>query len=123
MHLAITKDIVNDTASLHTGNNMFHKDTDARNERVLGLLFGTACLLSWFFLQLIGRDMVRFTSLAARILQEDTPRRKRLVFFITHALVMEASSKGVTEVADKTRFTIDDEVVLPGMVFFSRAAK
>jgi len=57
------QDIVNNTASLHTCNNMFNEDADTGNDRVLGFIFGTELLISWFFLRLIGTDMLRFKPL------------------------------------------------------------
>jgi hypothetical protein len=42
-------------------------------------------LPSWFFLRLIGQDLVRFKALKAGIFTEHTARRKRIAFLITNA--------------------------------------
>ena len=118
MGFGIAKDIVNNTASFYTCNDMFNEDTDTGDHRILGFLFRTEFLLSGFFLRLIGTDLLRFKSLEACIFKEDTARRKRVVFFITNAFVVDTSSKCATEIAYKTLFNIDDEVIFHGMVFF-----
>src|SRR5262245_17010890 len=97
---------------------MFHEDTNARNHRVLGFVFGAQFLAPGFFLRLIGRDMVRFKALKARIFKEHAARRKGIAFLITNAFVVDASSKRVTERAYKTLFHIDDKVVFHRMGFF-----
>ncbi len=118
MCCGIAKDIVHNTAAFDTANDMFNKDTDAGNYLILSFLFRTECLLSGLFLGLIGTDFLRFKSLEARIFKEDTARRKGVVFFIANAFVVDASSKCATEIAYKTLFNIDDEVIFHGMVFF-----
>ena len=78
---------------------MFHEDTDTGNHLILRFLFRTEFMISGLFLRLIGQDVLRFKPLEARIFKEDTARRKRVVFFITNAFVVDASSKCVTEIA------------------------
>src|SRR6266516_3958466 len=114
----IAQDIVHNTASFDTGNDMFNEDTDTGNHRILGSFFRTEFLLSGLFLRLICTDLRRFKPLEACIFKEDTARRKRVVFFITNAFVMDASSKCLTEIANQTLFNIDDQVVFHRMVFF-----
>src|SRR5215475_13729837 len=116
----IAQDIVHNAASFDTGNDMFHENPDTGNELILGFLFSTEFMISGLFLWLIGYDVLRFTALEAGIFKEDTARRKRIVFFITNAFIMDASSKGLTEIAYQTLFHIDDEVVFHRVVFFYR---
>src|SRR5262249_11163469 len=97
---------------------MFHEDPDTGNYLILDLLLSTACLISLRFLWLIRTDVLRLKSLEACIFQEDTPRRTRLVFFITNAFLMDASSKDVTAIAYQTLCKIDAEGVFHGVVFF-----
>ena len=107
MRCGIAKDIVHNTASFYPGNDMCNEDTDTGNDRVLGFVFGAELLISWFFLRLIGTDMVRFKALEARVFKEHTTRRKRIAFLITDAFVVDASSKRLTEIAHETLFKIN----------------
>src|SRR5689334_7088660 len=109
MRCGIAKDIVHNTAAFDTANDMFNKDTDAGNYFILGFLFSTEFLFSGLFLWLIGTDFLRFKALETRIFKEDTARRKDVTFLITNTFIVDTSSKGVTEIADKTLFNIDDE--------------
>ena len=118
----IAQDIVHNTASFYPCNDMFNKDTDTRNHRILGFVRGTEFLFSGLFLWLICQDVRRFKPLEARILTEDTARRKRIVFLITNAFVVDASSKRPTEIAYTPLFNVNNEIVLHGMRFFSRMA-
>ena len=118
MGCSIAKDIVHNPASLHTGNDMFDEDTDTGDHRVLGFVFGAEFLPSWFFLRLIGQDLVRFKALKAGIFKEHTARRKRIALLITNAFIMDASSKGLAEIAHQTLFKINNEVIFYGMRFF-----
>src|SRR5215510_13884022 len=114
----IAQDIVHNTASFYPCNDMFNKDTDTRNHRILGFIFRTEFLLSGLFLRLIGRDVLRFKPLEARIFKEDTARWKRIIFFITNAFVVDTSRKGATEVAYQTLFNINNKVIFHRVVFF-----
>jgi hypothetical protein len=87
----IAKDIVNNPASFYTRNDMFNEDTDTGNHRILGFIFGAELLLSWFFLRLIGTDIVGFKALEACIVKEHTAGRERVVFCITNPFVMGVS--------------------------------
>ena len=117
----IAKDLVNHPAAFDTCNDMFNEDTDTGNHRILGFLFGAQFLAAWFLLRLIRTDLLRFKPLKARIFKEDTARGKRVVFFITNAFVVDASSPCPTEVADQTLFNIDDQVVFHRVGFFLTA--
>src|SRR5262249_11004808 len=97
---------------------MFNEDTDTGNHLILSFLFRTEFVISGFFLRLIGRDLLRFKPLEARIFKEDTARRKCVVFFITNAFVVDASSICLTEVAYTTLFNINNEIIFHRMVFF-----
>src|SRR5215510_4800324 len=97
---------------------MFNEDTDTGNDLILRFLFSTEFVLSGLFLRLIGRNPLRFKSLEARIFKEDTARRKGVVFFITNAFVMDASSISMTEVAYTTLFNIHNEIIFHRVVFF-----
>ena len=91
MGFGIAQDIVHNTASFYTCNDMFNEDTDTGNHLILGFIFSAEFLVSGLFLRLIGRDILRFKPLEACIFKEDTARRKRVVFFITNAFVMDTS--------------------------------
>src|SRR4030095_5081550 len=93
------KDQVHNMAAFHHGNDMFNEDTNTGNDLVLGFIFGAEFVISWFFLWLIGTDMVWFKSLEACILKENTVRRKRIIFLITNTFVVNTSSKRPTEIA------------------------
>src|SRR5262245_20616064 len=97
---------------------MFHENPDTGNHLILGFLCRTEFMISGLFLWLIRTDFLRLKSLEACIFKEDTTRRKRIVFFITNAFIMDASSKGLTEIAYQTLFNIDDEVVFHCVIFF-----
>lgn len=118
LRFRITKHLMNNATAFHSRNDMFNKDTDTGNHLILGFLCRTEFLISGLFLRLIGTDLLRFKPLEASILKEDTARRKRVVFFITNAFVMDASRKGLTEIAYQTLFNIDDEIIFYSMVFF-----
>src|SRR5262249_5178994 len=86
--------------------------------RVFGFVFGTEFVPSWFFLGLVGHDMVRLKALETCILKEDTTRRKRIAFLITNTFIVDASSKGLTQVAHQPLFNVNDEVGFHRMRFF-----
>src|SRR4030095_8194873 len=104
------KDQVHNMASFHPGNDMFKEDTNTRNDLVLGFIFGAEFVISWFFLWLIGTDMVWFKSLEACIIKEDTARRKRIIFLIANTFVVDASSKRPAEIAHETLFNVNNEI-------------
>jgi hypothetical protein len=62
--------------------------------------------------------MVWFKALEARIFKEDTARRKRIAFLITHTFVVDAASKRPTEIAYQTLFKINNEVIFHRVRFF-----
>jgi hypothetical protein len=97
---------------------MFNQDANTGNHLILGFIFSTEFLLSGLFLRLIGRDVLRFKPLEACIFKEDTARRKRVVFFITNAFVVDPSSPCLTEVAYKMLFNINNEIIFHRVVFF-----
>src|SRR5262245_20746666 len=109
---------VHNTASFHTSNNMFNEEPETGNHCILGFVRGTEFFFSGLFLWVIRQDVRRFKPLEAGILQEDTARRKRLVFLITNAFVVDASSKRPTEIAYTPLFNVNNEMVLHGMRFF-----
>jgi hypothetical protein len=100
----IAKDIVHNAAPFDPSNDMFNKDPNTGNDLVLGFVFSTEFLIPWFFLRLIGTDMVWFKALEARIFKEDTARRKRIAFLIANTFVVDAASKRPTEIAYQTLF-------------------
>ena len=116
--LGIAQDLVHNPASFDPCNDMFNKDTDTRNHRILGLLCRTECLLSGLFLRLIRQDVLKFNPLETRIFQEDTARRERVICCITHAFVVDASRIGATAVAYQTLFKINKEVIFHRVGFF-----
>ena len=118
MGFGIAQDVVHNTAAFDTCNDMFNEDADTGNDLILRFLFRTEFLISRLFLRLIGRDMLRFKPLEARILEKDTARWKRVVFFITNTFVVDASSIRATEVAYAMLLNINNEVVLHRVVFF-----
>jgi len=59
--------------------------------------------------------------LKAGIFKEHTARRKRIAFLITNAFIMDASSKGLAEIAHQTLFKINNEVIFHGVRFFFAA--
>jgi hypothetical protein len=65
----ITKDVVHNPASFDACNDMFNKDTDTGNHRILGFFFRTEFLISGLFLRLIGTNVLRFKSLEASIFE------------------------------------------------------
>jgi hypothetical protein len=97
---------------------MFNQDAHTGNLLILGFLFSTEFVISGLFLRLIGRDVLRFKPLEACIFKEDTARRKRVVFFITNAFVVDPSSLCLTEVAYKMLFNINNEIIFHCVVFF-----
>src|SRR2546425_6423999 len=99
---------------------MFNEDADTGNHLILRFIFSTAFVISGLFLWLIGHDMGRFKPLEACILKERTAWRKAIAFLITNAFIVHASSIGATEVAYKTLFNINNEVIFHRMVFFYR---
>lgn len=114
----MAKYLVHDTASFHPGNDLFNEDTKTGNHRVLSLVFGGQVLPSWFFLRVRRPDVGGFISLEACIFTEHTARGKRGAFFITHAFIMHTSSTCSTAITSQPLFTIDDEDIFHGMVFF-----
>jgi len=111
-------DSVHHAASLDTGNEMCHAHPETGHHLLRGFLFRTACMLSGLLLGWIRPAWLRLQALAACIVQEDTARRKRLVCCITHAFSMDAASQGWPERASQTLCTLDDEVVVHGVVVF-----
>src|SRR2546422_10649174 len=109
---------MHNTAAFHPCNDMFNEDTDTGNHLVLGFIAGAQLLPAWFFLRLIGTDMLGFKALEARVFKEHTTRRKRIAFLVTNAFVVDASSKRPTAIAHKTLFKIDNEVIFQGVRFF-----
>ena len=95
---------MHNTASFDTGNDMFNEDADTGNDLILRFLPCTEFLIPRLFLRLIGRDVRRLKPLEARILEKDTARWKRVVFFITNTFVVDASRPCLTEVAYKMLF-------------------
>jgi hypothetical protein len=59
----MAKDIVHHTAPFHACDDMFNEDTDTGDHLVLGFVVGTPLLSSWFFLWLIGTNMIRFKAI------------------------------------------------------------
>jgi hypothetical protein len=114
----IAQDIVHNPASFYTCNDRFNEDTDTGNPLILSFIFRPEFMIAGFFLRLRGRDVLRCNPLEARIFQEDTARRKWVVFFIAHAFVVDASSLWWTEVAYTTLFNIHKEIIVHRMVFF-----
>src|SRR4029077_6557863 len=100
---------------------MFNEDTDTGDHLVLGFVVGTQLLSSWFFLWLIGTNMIRFQPLEACIFKEHTTRRKGVAFLITNAFVMHAPSNSPTEITHETLFKINNEVIFHGVCFFFTA--
>ena len=104
MDFRIAQDIVHNAAAFDTANDMFHEDSDAGNPVIFGFLLSTEFLISRLFLWLIGTDILRFKALKTCIFKEDTAWRKGLIFFITNAFIMDASTKGVTQIAHQAFF-------------------
>jgi hypothetical protein len=117
----MAKDIVHHTAPFHACDDMFNADTETGDHLVLGFVVGTPLLSSWFFLWLIGTNMIRFKPLEACIFKEHTTRRNGVAFLITNAFVMHASSHRPTEITHETLCKLQNEVILHGMCFFFTA--
>src|SRR4029453_3052117 len=97
---------------------MFNEDTDTGDHLCLGFVVGTQLLSAWFFLWLIGTNMLRVKPLEACIFQEHTTRRKGVAFLITNAFVMHAASNRPTARTHETLFTSNHEVIFHGVGFF-----
>lgn len=79
----------------------------------------TQFLPAWFFLSLIGTDLVRFKALEACIFTEHTARRQHRVFRITKAFVVETASTCLTQISYKTLFKVNNEIMLHSVGFFA----
>jgi hypothetical protein len=100
---------------------MFNEETDTGDPLVLGFVVGTQLLSSWFFLGLIGTNMIRCKPLAACSVKEPPTRRQGVACLLTHAFIMHASSHRPTAITHETLCKSNNEVLVHGVCFFFTA--
>jgi len=99
---------------------VLNHNSNAGDNLVFCLFFSCQFPAFGLFLGLIDRDAKRLVALEACNLEEVDLSWEHQLFDVTDPLVMDATGKGLTQVAHQVFFDVNDEIVLERMLFFCR---